>query len=205
LDQHPHRLESFQVGGQELKLHVPLDPDAIFFAMTEEEFGEEERLPHWARLWPGALGLAEFVTSIDWQPGLRVLDLGCGLALNGILAARAGTKVVAADWFVDALDFASANAKLNDVEMQVMHLDWNHPPPGLEFDCVLGADLLYEVRNHQPVLNFLNTVLTRHGRAILSDHGRPHLPQFRELLAKKQWKYQESMQGSIHIFDLARS
>ena len=53
--------------------------------------GEDDADPYWCRPWPSALALAQLLTA---QPelvrGRRVLELGCGLGLAGIAAARAG-------------------------------------------------------------------------------------------------------------------
>ena len=51
--------------------------------------------PYWCRPWPSALMLA---TALTQQPhlvrGLRVLELGCGLGLCGIAAAKAGEQLL---------------------------------------------------------------------------------------------------------------
>ena len=202
LDKYPHREQSIAVAGRELRLLVPTDPDRIFFEMGPEDFGKEEKLPHWARLWPGALALGEFLLQTGLEPGCRVLDLGCGLALNGIIAAQMGADVLASDWFAEALDFALANAHLNGTHIRAEWMDWNAPPPGLQLDLLLGADLLYERRNHVPLLDFIRQTVVAGGQAWLSDHGRPHLPDFRHTLAEQGWVYQETMLGRIHIFVL---
>jgi SAM-dependent methyltransferase len=53
---------------------------------------------------PNALWLTEAVTArMDLRPGMRVLDLGCGMATSSIFLAREfGVQVIAADLWIDA-------------------------------------------------------------------------------------------------------
>ncbi|MEO8605481.1 MAG: hypothetical protein ABI629_23125, partial [bacterium] len=49
--------------------------------------------PYWMHLWPGALALARLLATIpDLGAGRRVLELGCGLGLPAVLAARRGAQ-----------------------------------------------------------------------------------------------------------------
>lgn len=49
------------------------------------------------------------------RAGERVLDMGCGCGVNGILAARAGADVIAVDINPDALEATADNAERNGV------------------------------------------------------------------------------------------
>src|SRR5271156_5841549 len=54
--------------------------------------------PYWMHLWPGALALARRIAAAPGVgPGTRVLELGCGLALPALVAARRGAVAVATD------------------------------------------------------------------------------------------------------------
>jgi release factor glutamine methyltransferase len=61
---------------------------------------------------PNPLGLAELVRA-EVRPGERVLDLGTGSGVNGIVAAAAGADVVAVDVNPVAVDCARMNAAAN--------------------------------------------------------------------------------------------
>jgi release factor glutamine methyltransferase len=67
---------------------------------------------------PNPLGLADLVRA-DVRPGERVLDLGTGSGVNGIVAAAAGAEVVAVDVNPVAVDAARANAAANGLADRV--------------------------------------------------------------------------------------
>src|SRR4030095_2014762 len=69
--------------------------------------------PYWAYLWAGARCLAEYVVRWVDVRGLHVLEVGCGLGLPGLAAARAGAEVLFADAAAPALAFVQASAQLN--------------------------------------------------------------------------------------------
>ena len=110
--------------------------------------------------------------------GARVVELGCGLGLPSLAAARAGGRVLATDWAVPALDLLRENAARNEVVLELERVDWAQPEALLErapFDLVLAADVLYERRNLEPLLD----LLPRLAEDIwLADPGRPTLEEF---------------------------
>ena len=163
-----------EVGGVSLSIEHPPDPVEL---IDEEAFECEEFLPYWAELWPSAIALARAVASLDLE-GKRVLELGCGLALPSIVAARGGARVLATDWSPDALAFARRNGRRNGLELETRLFAWADSC-GLEaegpWSLVLCADVLYERRNVEELLALLPSL----GPAVLlADPGRPALPSF---------------------------
>jgi release factor glutamine methyltransferase len=57
------------------------------------------------------------------RPGERVLDMGTGCGVNGILAASRGADVLAVDVNPDAVDAARENAERNRVGLRAQHSD----------------------------------------------------------------------------------
>jgi len=145
--------------------------------ISEEEFARDEFLPYWTELWPSALALADVVAARDAR-GLDVLELGCGLGLPSLVAARGGARVLATDWADDALRLLRANAARNGVPLETRRLDWREPGALGKFDLVLAADVLY-VRRYVDVLVELLPRLG--GEILLADPGRPFLRSFLEL------------------------
>ncbi len=76
--------------------------------------------------------LLEYVTV---REGERVLEMGCGTGLIALHCAKAGAIVTAADINPKAVDCVRANAKLNGLEIEVVHSD-------LFLDVEGGFDLI---------------------------------------------------------------
>lgn len=162
-------VEEIAIRGRPILLARPQEWESL---LTEQAFEREELLPYWAHLWGSAVALAEAVADDD-VAGLRVLELGCGLGLPSIAAARAGATVTATDWSPPAVRAAAANAELNGVEIQAAVADWNDPGLLTErapWDLVLAADVLYERPKSRTLLELLprlteTVLLAEPGRA----------------------------------------
>ena len=62
--------------------------------------------PYWSVLWRSGVALARELDGVPLR-GLRVVELGCGLAVPSLAAARAGAAVLATDACADALTLVS--------------------------------------------------------------------------------------------------
>jgi predicted nicotinamide N-methyase len=140
--------------------------------------------PYWAHLWVGARALARELAAVDLR-GRRVLDLGCGLGLPGLVAAHRGGEV----WLVDrervALDFVAASAERNDLRVHVRALDFTTDSLDVRFDDVLGAEIVYEPSAYQPLAAFVDRHLARGGRLHMTDAFRSDATRFFDELARR--------------------
>src|SRR5215208_1485091 len=82
--------------------------------------------PYWSVLWRSGVALARELDGVAVR-GLRVVELGCGLAVPSIAAARGGATVLATDACAEALPLAARNARLNEVHMKTATVDWTRP------------------------------------------------------------------------------
>jgi predicted nicotinamide N-methyase len=163
------REEVVRVGGTELSLLRPVEPEAL---LDEEAFARDEFLPYWAELWPAAIALtAALPERLD---GVHVVELGCGLGLPSLVAAARGAHVTATDWAADAIELLRANAARNALRIKVEARDWREPWPA-RFDLALAADVLYEHRNVEPLLALLPTLAPE---SLLGLAGRPYESEF---------------------------
>ena len=80
---------------------------------------EKAENPYGARLWPSALGIAQFlIASNIISCTSRVIELGCGTGLPSLVAASLGASVVATD--------------VSTLALQLLHAGWKgcHPQKG---------------------------------------------------------------------------
>jgi release factor glutamine methyltransferase len=70
------------------------------------------------------------------QPGERVLEIGGGLGLAAVLAAKGGARVTATDVLPGAIEAIRANAALNGVTVDARLGDGYGPVAGERFDLV---------------------------------------------------------------------
>ena len=154
--------------------------------IDEQAFAVEEFLPYWAELWPSGVALAEHVATVDVR-GLRVLELGAGLGLPSLAAAAGGAAVLATDWSADAVELLRRNAARNAIELRADVVRWDEPEPAVReapWDLVLAADVLYERRNAEPLLELLPHL---GHEVLLADPSRPHAGGFLEAAAAR-WR-----------------
>ena len=170
--------------GVTLSVLRPRDSEAL---LSEEAFERDEFLPYWAELWPAGVALADAVSVRAWR-GARVLELGCGLGLPAIAAALGGARVLATDWAPDSLEITRVNAERNGAIVETALCDWRDPPAALmrrgPWDLVLGADLIYEHRNLEPLLALLPRLAAE---AWIADPGRAHEQEFLDRARAGGW------------------
>ncbi|HEX4109781.1 MAG TPA: methyltransferase domain-containing protein [Solirubrobacteraceae bacterium] len=185
--------------GDELRVQRPRDSEAL---IDEHAFEEDEFLPYWAELWPSGLALAR---ALDGRAlnGARVLELGCGLGLPSLVAARAGGRVLASDWSLGALSLLQRNASENELAVETVAADWAAPEPltaRAPFDLVLAADVLYERRS----IPLLLDLLPRLGRCVwLADPGRATAEGFLRR-APETWRVRSAQADGALIHRLER-
>ena len=130
--------------------------------------------PYWAHLWSGAVVLAGAVP----RGSRRVLELGCGLGLPGLVAARRGARVTFVDRAPAALAFVRASAAANGVAATTIAADVTTPAITARFDLVLAAELLYDRTAFGPLAAALARHIAPGGRALLTDARRTDTRDF---------------------------
>ncbi len=133
-----------------------------------EDYIAHEIMPYWAEIWPASFVLAEYILDEVRPAGQRCLELGAGVGVVSVAAAKAGASVLATDYVVEALPFIEYNALVNGTPLRTMRLDWNSFSLAERFDMVFAADVLYERRNLLPILNALDRLLKDDGKALIA-------------------------------------
>jgi predicted nicotinamide N-methyase len=145
----------------------------------------EELCPYFGTVWPSARALAEtLVERKESFAGKRILEVGCGLAIPSLVAAKLGAEVVATDFHPEVPRFLESNLKINQVSsVRYERIDWSKGFPDLgKFDWIIGSDILYE-RQHALLLarvvsQYMGQGNVEKGRALITDPARPYLQAF---------------------------
>ena len=157
-------------------------------------------MPYWSVLWRSGVALARELAEAE-PAGLRVVELGCGLGVPSLAAARAGATVLATDECLEALELVERSARENGVTVETARVDWCAPDELVArgpFDLVLAADVLYE----RPGVAQLRSLLPRlGGEAWLADPGRPVAAAFLDH-AREQWAVATSVRDGVAIHRL---
>jgi predicted nicotinamide N-methyase len=157
-------------------------------------------VPYWSVLWRSGVALARELSGRRLD-GQRVVELGCGMGVPSLVAARAGAEVLATDADGEALELLARNASRNELELHTAQVDWADPAGLVErapFDLVLAADVLYERAAVAQLLELLPRLAPR---VLLADPGRPAADAFLAE-ARGRWTVATETLGVVNIHTL---
>ena len=135
---------------------------------------EKDRLPYGVVLWPAAIALAHEVASRgDALAGKRVLELGAGTGLPGIVAGSFGARVVQTDRNELALAVCRRNGERNGVRtLEHRIADWTSWTDDDRYDLIIGSDIIYATSVHDELMAIFGRNLAPGGSVLLSDPFR---------------------------------
>jgi predicted nicotinamide N-methyase len=157
--------------------------------------------PYWSVLWRSGQALAQELPAD--LTGKRVVELGCGLAVPSLAAARAGAEVLATDLHAEALELAERNAEENGLRIETERVDWREPRGLVErgpFDLVMAADVLYERASVALLLDLLPRL---GGEVWLADPGRPAGRPFFDQARRRGWRMATTVSGVVEVHRLS--
>lgn len=155
---------------------------------------QDEQWPLFGQIWPAAAAMGRHLIdskpTIDWKQQ-TILELGCGLALPGLLCAKWGAKVIATDVHPMVADFLEANRQSNGIasdRIQYQALDYSVPetlpPDWLEsagITYILACDVLYEPKLYPAIVESLLRLSQRPIPILIADPIRYALDEFLQL------------------------
>ncbi len=183
--------EQVIVEGRTFLIDRPDESDRLLdHPAIRSAFAADEYLPYWADLWPASRMLAKAILREPWAPGPEALEIGCGLGLPGIAALARGLRVTFSDYDRTALRFAADNARLNGFDdFRLRAIDWRSPPEDLQVPVVLASDLIYELRNVEPLVGLIKKVLQPDGLCLMTDQDRVPSYSLREALGDSGFEF----------------
>lgn len=146
------------------------------------------RRPYGIVLWPSAIALAHAIASRTLA-GKRILELGAGTGLPGIVAASLGALVMQTDRQQLVLHVCRQNAERNGVTTIEHRLaDWTAWDDVTRYDLIIGSDILYAAPLHPHLRHIFDTNLAHGGAVLLADPFRETSLQLLEDLEGDGWR-----------------
>lgn len=187
---------------------------AAILTVADEQRFIREGMPYGAALWPAAVALAhEVAARAAALPGHRVLELGAGTGLPGLVAASLGARVVQTDNHEVALHVCRLNAQGNGV-LGIEHrlADWTTFADQTRYDLILGADVLYATAMHDHLAAIFERSLAKDGRVLLADPLRTTSLPLLQRMEAQGWRVvmgtwtvgEETAPRTVSVYELSR-
>lgn len=152
---------------RDISVETPLD------ARDDESLG----WGYWDRIWPSEVALSEcliqqfFPTKLT---GIKVLEIGCGTGLAGVVAAQLGAFTMFSDMVPITLEAVKESCRLNHISnFGTCTLDWSETiEPKEPYDLVLGSEVFYDEGILANISHVLEQVLTPGGKGMFCDPNR---------------------------------
>jgi len=193
------RDDQVTIPGTDVSLLVtrPADTDALLDGAADDP---EQNLPYWSELWPSGIALAAAILQDpEFVRGRPVLELGSGVGITAAIALAAGAEVLATDYSPESLLLTRITALRHcGREPRTMRVNWRQPAADLlgahptGYPVVLAADVLYERRDIQPLLDLFDRIVAPEGLLWLAEPGRPPASIFLEAASRQGWSFTSS-------------
>jgi predicted nicotinamide N-methyase len=185
------------ISGQQYTVRRPdqASRDRLF---AEARADPDRQAPHWAKVWPSGVALADAVVRYaDEVRDRRVLELGAGLGVTASAILAAGATLLAADYSSLSLTLCRYNTLMNSGRSpKLVRFNWRTPlrPSLLRLEAtggiplILAADVLYEGRDVRPLLDVIERLLAPGGMLWLAEPNRRTARRFLDLAASVGWQ-----------------
>ncbi len=139
--------------------------------------------PLFGLVWPSAQKMADLMQTWPLH-NLRILEIGCGLALASLVIHRRLGNITASDCHPYTQRFLSANLLLNALPMMAYQSGhWARDNPLLgEFDLIIGSDVLYERDHPLQLAGFIQRHAADHAQVLIIDPNRGNRAAFHKAM-----------------------
>ncbi len=173
-DRYQTEVTEIVVAGRKYQILLPRGLDQ--FIKAEDVLDD---FPLWVKLWKASWILADFLAQRKVDPDKQLLEIGGGLGLVSIVGFACGHRMTMTEYNPHALQFAKANAHLNNcAQLPVVSLDWQQPNLTGSFDTILASEVTYRSQDFAPLLNLFLSYLTPSGEIILASEMRKTSGEF---------------------------
>lgn len=190
----PLALEHIEIPGTDRRVDVirPVDIETL---LDQSANDPEQNLPYWAEIWPSGIALASAILNEpDIVAGVPTLELGSGVGITAAIAMEAGADLTATDYATESVTMTRLTCRmLTAREPLTRQINWRATdadllqPDGSRWPVILAADVLYEERDVEPVLDVFERVLAPGGLIWLAEPGRRPSRLAIERAAQRGW------------------
>ena len=184
-----------------IRLWIARSPEALLdHDSPRTRHTYNDAMPYWAWLWESAAPMTRALASRGMEGTVLEVGAGLGAVGLGLAAANPNIELTLSDNDPQSVATLAVNALLNRLpEIRVWTLDWRQPGliPEESFNAIIGCEVTYDAPTHEPLLDVFDRFLApRDGRVLLTDAGRPRLPQFIRRAEARGWSVQiQTMDG----------
>jgi len=195
-----------RIGDRELHFLKPKSIDR--FINPDDPMAD---FPMWAKFWEASVVLTHYMAGLPVDTHRRILELGSGLGVAGIVAASMGHAITLTERNPDALNFLQANAGSNGCDrIAIHHLDWFHPQLEGCFDLIIGSEIVYQDSVVEALWALFKKHLALDGRVVLAERVRTTETLFFERMsssfdirAKKHTLRSKEKSETVVLFELS--
>ena len=156
------------VNGRKFKILLPK-----YLSRFINPYDTFHEFPLWAKIWPASWLLAGYLAELPVEKSKKYLEIGAGVGFAGIVAAAFGHQITITEANADALQFARANALINDCHhVPILELDWHRPQLQGQFDYIVGSEVAYRQEDLPTLRTLFKTYLLTGGEIILTGEMR---------------------------------
>jgi len=159
-------------------------------------------------VWDAAVVLSKYLSlKRDIVEGKKVLELGAGTGLVGIVCHKLGAKTVLSTDHSDVIHVTEGNFQLNKIDKEcVSPLNWGEDISrfsAIDFDVIIGADIIYIEETFSHLLKTITELSTERTELYLSckiryDRDTTFLKMLRETFTVV--KVEQELDRTIDIF-----
>jgi predicted nicotinamide N-methyase len=141
------------------------------------------------RVWTSCWLLMDYLKSLHYPPGMRVMDVGCGWGLAGIFCAKnLQADVTCVDADEEVFPYLQLHAELNQVRVATLHKRYEDlDAQDLQgVDLLMGADICFWDEMPEQIMPMIDQALAAGVRLILiADPGRSSFAKLASLCKAK--------------------
>ncbi|MEP6846043.1 MAG: methyltransferase [Panacibacter sp.] len=172
----PYQLKLQQYSFKEINtgIYVPDAKEVQEMYLQQKMVNDTTMFPFWSKIWPAAYAMAEFVLTHPYYiKNKKILELGAGLSLPSLVAAKYAASVCCSDYATEAMNIVAKSTLYNDLlNVTTATLDWRQLPDDISTDVLLLSDLNYDPDTFSPLYTIITMFLSKGSSIILTTPQR---------------------------------